>query len=708
VRIEENNQVTVIIVTRNRGNEVNRLLTSLQYQSYKNFEVLVIHGPSSSEDRTKEVVANFKSVSYRKFDHKNIAAARNCGVDLALGDFLIFIDDDAIPEPDCIKNCLAEFGEDVGLVAGVVRNPDGITWQYRGGRIDALGEPHHVDYANSVPPKDFTAIGALFACRSSALRKIGGFDEVFSYYLDETEMNLRMSIAGYKSVLAPSFEAIHEQGRGVYRSKDGFPSSYIGIIRSRTYFLLKYSKKFFKAQELFLYYRIFIDSLISRIDSSSSLSSERKKDLISSVIAGIREGVECASNQQHVRKVYKENRAWLPFETFKESVRIVICCRGWNIPDSGIGNWTRLLSESLAQLGHQVTIISETTNPEFVEFLDSGIWVHHINPKTHSNSEVPGHIASRWAAVEMEFLSIVGRRGCDVLQFPIWDLEGFSVEIEHTRIVKVMSLHTTYGLTLSDHPEWMINGFVSKPIAKVLELEKAALKVSDGILANSKAIMDEIENSYSTKIEGNIAVVPHAHKSIQGVDPSSCGVSEIVFIGRLEHRKGIDAFLRAINLIRGEIISMGFQVRVIGSPGYNWKDIKNEFTRDELSWVNFEGFINQADLNVVLSGKPILVMPSRFESFGLVALEAMAHGCSVIGSNVGGLAELLQNGEAGMLVQDMNPDEFAAKIKELIDSPMNRVKYQRRGYETALNLYGPNLMANRISEFYFKVLGKNN
>ncbi len=693
-------RLSVVIVTRNRGAELRRLLTSLRFQSYKKFEVLVIHGPSSEEDSTVNVVAQFPTVVYKQFHAKNIAAARNFGLDLSLGEFVVFIDDDAIPEPDCLKNCLDSFNEGADLVAGVVRNPDGLTWQYRGGRVDALGDPHHVDYIGKSISRDFTAIGALFACRKTSLLSIGGFDEVFSYFLDETEMNIRMTMGGFLSKINGKFEAIHEQGRGVFRSSDGFPTSYLGIIRSKTYFLMKYSSVYFDANQLFMHFARTTNSLVNEIQKAACLTMERKESLISSISLGIREGLECSKRGNPERIVHFADRSWIGFECFSTSKRITICCKGWNIPDSGIGNWTRLLAKGLSEIGYVVSIIAETHEGERVEFLDEGLWVHHIKPKPPLDFGVPGHIATRWPAVQESYDQIVERRGCDIFQYPIWDVEGLKVFNHKSHVVTVVSLHTTYGLTLSDHPEWLIRGKVAKPILKVLELEKDSINKSHGVLANSVAIVREIEESYGFTISGNLTVVPHAHEVNEEVEPSILGVNEVVFVGRLEQRKGIDIFLKSVNLIKEILLENSFKVRVIGAPGSGWSEIKRQYKSSDLDWIHFEGFVGERELNSFLSAKPILVMPSRFESFGLVALEGMSHACSVIASNIGGLVEVLKNGDAGVLVSALRPDLFADEIMRLVLSDVLRVDLQERAHKVAIGEFNPNIMAQRISTFY--------
>jgi D-inositol-3-phosphate glycosyltransferase len=79
----------------------------------------------------------------------------------------------------------------------------------------------------------------------------------------------------------------------------------------------------------------------------------------------------------------------------------------------------------------------------------------------------------------------------------------------------------------------------------------------------------------------------------------------------------------------------------------------------------------------------VVVVPSRSESFGLVALEASACGVPVVASGVGGLLTLVDHGETGYLVPDRSPSEFARCISEIIDHPAHAAALGARGAERA-------------------------
>ncbi len=90
------------------------------------------------------------------------------------------------------------------------------------------------------------------------------------------------------------------------------------------------------------------------------------------------------------------------------------------------------------------------------------------------------------------------------------------------------------------------------------------------------------------------------------------------------------------------------------------------------SRVRFLGAVEHEDLADYYALADICVVPSRTETFGLVALEAQALGTPVVASAVGGLTEIVADGETGILVADREPQAFAAAIASLLDDPALR------------------------------------
>jgi D-inositol-3-phosphate glycosyltransferase len=121
--------------------------------------------------------------------------------------------------------------------------------------------------------------------------------------------------------------------------------------------------------------------------------------------------------------------------------------------------------------------------------------------------------------------------------------------------------------------------------------------------------------------------------------------------------------------------------------------------------VVFLGRRNQDKLPYYYSAAEVLVMPSHYESFGMVALEAMACGTPVIASEVGGLAYLVRNGETGFTIPDQEPEMLCDKISWLLNEKELHAKMSGQAEEYAQN-YAWAKIADRIVAVYKELMGK--
>ena len=108
---------SVVICTYNRADSLKRAIESLRRQTYRNFEVIIINGPS--EDGTEAVLRQRAGdIQVGRCSEKNVAAARNIGVDIAQGEILAFMDDDAAAHPSWLEKLQSAYSHPVIAAAG--------------------------------------------------------------------------------------------------------------------------------------------------------------------------------------------------------------------------------------------------------------------------------------------------------------------------------------------------------------------------------------------------------------------------------------------------------------------------------------------------------------------------------------------------------------------------------------------------------------
>lgn len=186
----------------------------------------------------------------------------------------------------------------------------------------------------------------------------------------------------------------------------------------------------------------------------------------------------------------------------------------------------------------------------------------------------------------------------------------------------------------------------------------------------------------------------------------------VLFVGRIEPLKGVDTLIRAMACLELKRRSRPVHLAIIGGdPDANPEDMTAEMTRlqnlsDELCMgqtVVFLGKRGQDTLPYYYSAAEVVVMPSHYESFGMVALEAMACGTPVIASDVGGLGFLVQDGETGYTIPDGDPDKLCEKLSLLLENPALRERMGRRAAEVAQS-YDWEKIATQIAGVYEDLL----
>ncbi|MBR9862451.1 MAG: glycosyltransferase family 2 protein [Rhodobacteraceae bacterium] len=243
-------RVSLIIVSRHRPEALKRVAASLRFQSYTNFEVILV---SDAPDRSflAEIPAS-ENMLHLSFDQANISAARNVGLAHAQGEIVAFCDDDAVPDPNWLTALVQPFDRpNIASAGGFVRGRNGFSYQWKGLTGDRLGEDQSLEIDPSAPFVEVPFDGSRFAklqgtnCafRLDALLGIGGFDEGFRFYLDETDVCLRLAQAGYSAAFVNAAEVHHGFEQSAHRSANRVPLSLYEIGASKRRFLDKHCIK---------------------------------------------------------------------------------------------------------------------------------------------------------------------------------------------------------------------------------------------------------------------------------------------------------------------------------------------------------------------------------------------------------------------------------------------------------------------------------
>lgn len=144
---------------------------------------------------------------------------------------------------------------------------------------------------------------------------------------------------------------------------------------------------------------------------------------------------------------------------------------------------------------------------------------------------------------------------------------------------------------------------------------------------------------------------------------------KLIFVGNLIDVKGVDILIHALNLLKDDI-SISCDIYGDGKNKEKYQDMVDKL--DIGKWVKFKGWIDHDILPKLFQKYSFLVLPSRYETFGIVLIEAMACGIPVIATRVGAVSEIVSSEDVGILVEPDSPELLAEGIKNAINKDWNR------------------------------------
>jgi glycosyltransferase involved in cell wall biosynthesis len=155
----------------------------------------------------------------------------------------------------------------------------------------------------------------------------------------------------------------------------------------------------------------------------------------------------------------------------------------------------------------------------------------------------------------------------------------------------------------------------------------------------------------------------------------------IFYMGMLLKVKGVDILIKAIPMIKKSIPDVHLLIAGAGKEETNLKNLLKELNVEEN--VKFLGVISGKKKYSYYKSADVCVLPSRFEGFGIILLEAMACGKSIVASNVGGIPTIVENEKTGLLFESGNVVDLAEKIITLLKDKELREKMGKAGRERA-------------------------
>jgi D-inositol-3-phosphate glycosyltransferase len=256
-----------------------------------------------------------------------------------------------------------------------------------------------------------------------------------------------------------------------------------------------------------------------------------------------------------------------------------------------------------------------------------------------------------------------------------------------------------------------------------VEGEQRVLHTADRVIAATLAEKAQLDFLYKADTRKVVVIPPgvdtgHFYpipadeaKAVVGIPPED---HMILFVGRIEPLKGVDTLIRALAYLHktGQLECCPHYLVIIGGdPEASDQAMNAEMSRLKVlckelgigDLVVFLGKRDQTSLPYYYSAAEVVVVPSHYESFGMVALEAMACGTPVVASQVGGLAFLVKDGETGFVVPNDDPTALGDCLAKLIRTPGLQQKMGRQATAYSQD-FSWEKITGRIQELYQQVM----
>ncbi len=385
----------------------------------------------------------------------------------------------------------------------------------------------------------------------------------------------------------------------------------------------------------------------------------------------------------------------------------------------GMNVYVRELARELSARGHCVDIFTRSQDarvPHEVPGLEIGARVFHVpaGPEEPYNKHRLFDYLPQFAAGVRTIMEHDDAR-YDVYHSHYWLSGWVARELQKFQPAPIVQMFHTLGALKNA----VARRSDDRETERRLAVEREIMQFADRIVAATPRDCHQMIELYDAPGDRIVTIPPGV--DIDLFKPRSPSLEKIfglkdnrtvLFVGRIDPVKGIDTWFKAMALVVEEDPALREKICVCLIGG----DIDEEEPDDELArlqvlknelgigdLVTFMGKRAQETLPDYYASADVVVMPSRYESFGMAALEAMACGTPVVASDVGGLSFIVRDGETGFLVPEGDPRAMADCLGRLLREPDLRARLGKRGAEVARE-YAWSRVADRMEELYASVI----
>lgn len=382
--------------------------------------------------------------------------------------------------------------------------------------------------------------------------------------------------------------------------------------------------------------------------------------------------------------------------------------------------YVRQVGEALAKLGWRVDLFTRASNaqqPRIVQHSDRCRTIRLVaGPEEFVPRQTIFDYASDFVTAFLEF------KATEAIDYFLvhtnyW-ISGW-VGLQLRKQLSVPLVHTYHSLGAVKYKSVDTIPMIA---STRLTIEKDCLELADCIIATSPQEQKHMRSLISE--QGNIEIIPcgtdiERFGKINSADARNAlqishDAKVIFYVGRFDRRKGIETLVRAVNQSewkhdpRLQLI-IGGGSRPGNSDGIERERIEKIVTELGLSdKIIFSGRVGDLELPLYYAAADLCVVPSHYEPFGLVAIEAMASGTPVVASDVGGLQYTIISEQTGLLVPPRDSNAFAGAIDRILNNPQWANLLGSNARKRVEEHFSWSGVATQLNDFYLRQIEAKN
>jgi glycosyltransferase involved in cell wall biosynthesis len=385
---------------------------------------------------------------------------------------------------------------------------------------------------------------------------------------------------------------------------------------------------------------------------------------------------------------------------------------------NGVIAYVADMAYQMKRMGHQVTIVAGKVVGETpgIPVYDLSLARQGRRLGQHVLERIAFQIAPRWSIDQFgcRLLVKVVRRAVAEQGIQIFEMEeafGWAASVR-----KAISV----PLCIRLHGPWFLNGEANgvvedREFRRRVHREGQAIASADAVSSSSRDVLERTRAYYNLALRDAEVIYPPSCSVLPAEHwrQEECNPNQVLFVGRFDRHKGgdlvIEAFGRVLREVpRAQLIFAGPDRGYTDSDGRSWR--LEEFVRDRLpgalesGQVSLLGRTPFSALAVLRRRALVTIVCSRYENAPRVLIEAMSLGCPIVAARVGGIPELLEDGQDGLLHRAEDADDLAARILSLLNNPARAAELGRSAAAACERRFDPEIIARQTMAFYRRLI----